>query len=142
MPTVYLMYIIGLSAHFHDSSACLIKDGQVLYAISEERLSRIKHDGSLPIVGVNLSKTGGAQEPNNVNLARSTEQEKRSQIERLQTFKKRHKAQSKPALDQLKQAAMRNENVFIQLMDAVRVCSLGQITNALFEVCGKYRRNM
>ena len=101
-----------------------------------------KHDGSLPLVGINLSPVAGNQDVKNVNLARSTEQEKRSQIERLETFKKRHEAHSKSALDRLKLAAMRNDNVFLQLMDAVRVCSLGQITDALFEVCGKYRRNM
>ena len=63
----------------------------------------------------------------------STEQKRRSQIERLSAFKKRHAAHSQPALDRLKRAAIRNENVFAQLMDTVRVCSLGQITDALFE---------
>jgi isobutyryl-CoA mutase len=101
-----------------------------------------KHDGSLPIVGVNVAQTTADQSAATVNLARSTEQEKRGQIERLRAFKKRHEAECKPALDRLKQAAMRSDNVFVQLMDAVRVCSLGQITEALFEVGGKYRRNM
>ncbi len=101
-----------------------------------------KHDGSLPIVGLNFSQTSGSQKTKIVNLARSTKQEKNNQIRRLKNFKTRHKAQSKSALDRLQLAALRNKNIFAQLMDATRVCSLGQITNALFEVGGKYRRNM
>ncbi len=112
--------------------------------IQEESMSyeASKHDGSLPIVGVNVSQSASDHDANIVDLARSTDREKRGQIQRLRTFKKRHKAQSKFALDQLKLTVLRNENVFAELMDAVRVCSLGQITNALFEVVGKYRRNM
>ena len=101
-----------------------------------------KHDGSLPIVGVNLSRTNNDQNMKNISVARSTAKEKKNQIERLQHFKQTHKDQAKQALAQLKRVAMKNENIFAELMETVKVCSLGQISNALFEVGGKYRRNM
>jgi methylmalonyl-CoA mutase len=78
-------------------------------------------------------------------LARSTEEEKQSQLQRLHDFHDFHAlhADASPAiLKRLQQAVIDNGNVFEVLMDAVRVCSLGQITNALFEVGGQYRRNM
>jgi isobutyryl-CoA mutase len=101
-----------------------------------------KHDGSLPIVGVNLSPKSADKNIQNISVARSTEQEKKSQIERLQKFKQAHKDQAEQALTQLKQVAMVNGNIFAELMETVKVCTLGQITNALFAVGGKYRRNM
>jgi len=103
----------------------------------------LKHDGSLPIIGVNTFRNPhGDPVPANLELARSTEDEKQSQLSRLADFHARH-AHSAPAmLQRLRQAVIGNGNVFAVLMDAVRVCSLGQITEALFEVGGQYRRNM
>jgi methylmalonyl-CoA mutase len=102
-----------------------------------------KHDGSLPIVGVNTFRNPkGAHAPATIELARSTDEEKQSQLTRLDDFHRRHADEAPAALAALRQAAIDNENVFARLMDAVRVCSLGQITTALFEVGGQYRRNM
>jgi methylmalonyl-CoA mutase len=102
-----------------------------------------KHDGSLPIIGVNTFRNpNGAVVPAAIELARSTDDEKQSQLKRLDEFHQRHAAESPAALAALQQAAIDNGNVFEKLMDAVRVCSLGQITTALFEVGGQYRRNM
>jgi methylmalonyl-CoA mutase len=102
-----------------------------------------KHDGSLPIIGVNTFRNPkGAAAPATIELARSTDDEKQSQLTRLEDFHRRHAEQSPAALAALQQAAVDNDNVFARLMDAVRVCSLGQITTALFEVGGQYRRNM
>ncbi|MFL6708420.1 MAG: fused isobutyryl-CoA mutase/GTPase IcmF [Massilia sp.] len=102
-----------------------------------------KHDGSLPIIGVNTFRnpksTGAVQQ---IELARSTDDEKQSQLTRLEQFHQQHAAEAPAALAALQQAAIDNANVFERLMDAVRVCSLGQITTALFEVGGQYRRNM
>ncbi|NMM36307.1 MAG: methylmalonyl-CoA mutase [Glaciimonas sp.] len=113
--------------------------------IQEESMhyEHMKHDGTLPIVGVNTfrnPKAGGT--PQKIELARSTEAEKQSQLTRLADFQARHANEAPQALAALQQAAINNENVFEKLMDAVRVCSLGQITTALFEVGGQYRRNM
>jgi methylmalonyl-CoA mutase len=112
--------------------------------IQEESLyyERKKHDGSYPIIGVNtfLNPEGSAMpEP---ELARSTEDEKRSQLRRLAEFQERNASQAPAMIGRLQQAAVSGENVFAVLMDAVRVLSLGQITQALFEVGGKYRRSM
>ncbi len=102
-----------------------------------------KHDGTLPIIGVNTFRNPkGAAAPVQIELARSTDDEKQSQLKRLEDFHKRHAAEAPQALAALQQAAIDNANVFDKLMDAVRVCSLGQITTALFEVGGQYRRNM
>jgi len=102
-----------------------------------------KHDGTLPIIGVNTFRNPKAQEsPQKIELARSTDDEKRSQLARLAQFHQLHAAEAAQALAALQQAAIDNANVFDQLMAAVRVCSLGQITDALFEVGGQYRRNM
>ncbi|MFJ1471141.1 fused isobutyryl-CoA mutase/GTPase IcmF [Massilia orientalis] len=102
-----------------------------------------KHDGSLPIIGVNTFRNPKAAEaPATIELARSTDDEKQSQLTRLDDFHRRHADEAPAALAALQQAAIDNENVFARLMDAVRVCSLGQITTALFEVGGQYRRNM
>ena len=102
-----------------------------------------KHDGTLPIIGVNTFRNPKASDvPQKIELARSTDDEKQSQLTRLENFHALHAAEAPQALAALQQAAIDNANVFDKLMDAVRVCSLGQITNALFEVGGQYRRNM
>lgn len=102
-----------------------------------------KHDGTLPIIGVNTFRNPKASDtPAPIELARSTDDEKQSQLKRLDEFHTRHADAAPQALAALQQAAIDNENVFAKLMDAVRVCSLGQITSALFEVGGQYRRNM
>lgn len=113
--------------------------------IQEESLlyEHRKHDGSLPIIGVNTFRNPkGVEAPQTIELARSTDDEKQSQLRRLADFQARHADAAPAALAALQQAAIDNRNVFEQLMDAVRVCSLGQITNALFETGGQYRRNM
>ena len=80
--------------------------------------------------------------PPHIELARSSEEEKRSQLARLQDFHARHAGEAPAMLQRLQRAVIEDQNVFAVLMDAVRVCSLGQITHALFEVGGEYRRNM
>ncbi len=103
----------------------------------------LKHTGELPIIGVNTFRNPhGEQVQDKLELARSTEEEKQSQLKRLQDFHALHAHESPAMLKRLQQAVIDNQNVFDVLMDAVRVCSLGQITNALFEVGGQYRRNM
>lgn len=103
----------------------------------------LKHTGELPIIGVNTFRNPhGDAVQDKLELARSTEEEKQSQLKRLEDFHRRHAAESPVMLKRLQQAVIENLNVFEVLMDAVRVCSLGQITNALFEVGGQYRRNM
>jgi len=103
----------------------------------------LKHTGELPIIGVNTFRNPhGDQVMDKLELARSTEEEKQSQLNRLQDFHSCHAKESPAMLLRLQQAVIANDNVFDVLMDAVRVCSLGQITNALFEVGGQYRRNM
>ena len=101
-----------------------------------------KHDGSLPLVGVNTFLNPTPEEQLDIKLARSTDEEKQSQLQRLDTFKSRNSQQAEEALQNLRDAAIKNENVFAELMNAVRFCSLGQITNTFFEVGGQYRRNM
>ncbi|MEP7182890.1 MAG: fused isobutyryl-CoA mutase/GTPase IcmF, partial [Betaproteobacteria bacterium] len=102
-----------------------------------------KHDGSYPIIGVNTFRNPHADAvPHKVELARSTEEEKQSQLKRLADFHKRHAKESPAALARLQQVVVDNGNVFAELMNTVRVCSLGQITRALFEVGGQYRRSM
>ncbi|QYJ02990.1 cobalamin-dependent protein [Nocardioides panacisoli] len=102
-----------------------------------------KHDGSLPIIGVNTFRnTDDDGTPDHVELARATEEEKQSQLTRLADFQTRHRDDAAEALARLKQTAMEDGNVFAALMDAARVCSLGQITEAFFEVGGQYRRNV
>ncbi len=103
----------------------------------------LKHTGEYPIIGVNTFRNPhGDPIPEVLELARSTQEEKRSQLERLAEFHARHALSSAPMLERLKRTAIENGNVFEVLIDAVRVCSLGQITNALFEVGGQYRRSM
>ena len=101
-----------------------------------------KHDGSLPIVGVNTFISEAEEQEVEIKLARSTDDEKQSQIKRLRAFHSEHEASSEQVLKRLQDAVRRGDNGFELLMDAVRCCSLGQITNALFDVGGQYRRNM
>ncbi len=113
--------------------------------IQEESLyyEHRKHDGSYPIIGVNTFRNPhGDPMPETLELARSTEEEKQSQIRRLREFQAAHAHESGPMLERLQRAVIEDRNVFEVLMDAVRCCSLGQITHALFEVGGKHRRSM
>jgi len=113
--------------------------------IQEESLhyETLKHSGEHPIVGVNTYRNpSGDPVPEHIELARSTDEEKEGQLTRLAQFQARNAQAAPMALARLRQAVIDEENVFEVLMDAVRVCSLGQITNALFEVGGQYRRNM
>jgi methylmalonyl-CoA mutase len=124
-----------------------IQDESMLY---EQR----KHDGTLPLVGVNtfLDPDGGAAAggagsgadggAGTLTLARGTQDEKESQLRRLADFQARNELEAPAALDRLRQVAASGGNTFEALMDAVRVCSLGQITAAFFEVGGQYRRNV
>ena len=116
-----------------------IQDESMLY---EQR----KHDGSLPIVGVNTMVRPGSSDPSSVRpdltLARSTDAEKRSQLERLAAFGAVHAAERGEVLARLQQVATSGGNTFAVLMEAVRCCSLGEITDALYEVGGRYRRTM
>jgi methylmalonyl-CoA mutase len=102
-----------------------------------------KHDGSLPLIGVNtfVDPNGGGV-PETIELARSDDAEKHDQIERLHDFQQRHAAEKPAALDRLRQAALDGENIFAVLVDVVRCCSLGEITDTLFEVGGRYRRSV
>jgi methylmalonyl-CoA mutase len=102
-----------------------------------------KHDGSIPIVGVNTflnPNSAGATEPKEV--FRSTDEEKQDQLRRLRDFQGRYASERPAMIERLQQTALDGGNVFAVLMDAVRCCSLGQITDALFEVGGRYRRNV
>jgi isobutyryl-CoA mutase len=113
--------------------------------IQEESLyyEHQKHDGSYPIVGVNTFRSKhGDPVPQKLELARSTEEEKQSQLTRLSDFHARNAASAPKALERLKRVVIENGNVFAELVKTVRVCSLGQITKALFEVGGEYRRSM
>lgn len=102
-----------------------------------------KHSGELPIVGVNMFMSDHeAQEAGSAELIRSTEEEKQQQIAQLALFFERNKTSSGAALDQLKKVARTNGNIFSELMETVKVASLGQISRALYEVGGQYRRNM
>ncbi|MFI6028448.1 fused isobutyryl-CoA mutase/GTPase IcmF [Amycolatopsis magusensis] len=114
-----------------------IQDESILY-------ERLKHEGTLPIIGVNTFRNPHPEEDEvEVELARATEDEKESQLRRLADFQQRHTTEAAEALRTLREAATRGEeNLFGVLMDAARVCSLGQITEAFFEVGGQYRRNV
>ncbi|MEO6122509.1 MAG: fused isobutyryl-CoA mutase/GTPase IcmF [Ilumatobacteraceae bacterium] len=113
-----------------------IQDESMLY---EQR----KHDGTLPIIGVNtFLDPNSSGEAAVVELARSDNDEKNDQINRLHSFQQRHTAEQPPALQRLRDAALAGDNVFAVLIDAVRCCSLGEITDTLFDVGGKYRRSV
>jgi methylmalonyl-CoA mutase len=113
--------------------------------IQEESLhyETLKHTGELPIIGVNsfLNKKGS---PTVIpgEVIRSTREEKEQQIQQLQAFWKRNENKADLALKRLKEVAVANGNLFEELMETVKYCSLGQITHALYEVGGQYRRNM
>jgi len=112
--------------------------------IQDESLhyEHMKHDGSYPIVGVNTFLNPQPPAEPAVALQRSSEHEKQSQLDRLRAFQARHADAAPAMLERLRRAVIANENIFAVLMDAVRCCSLGQITNALYDVGGRYRRNM
>ncbi|MDR0269485.1 fused isobutyryl-CoA mutase/GTPase IcmF [Paenibacillus sp.] len=113
--------------------------------IQEESLyyEHKKHSGELPIIGVNTFVNPHADETSyEIELARSTEVEKETQIASLREFWSKHQNDCASALERLKQVALKDGNIFEELMETVRVASLGQITNALYEVGGQYRRNM
>jgi methylmalonyl-CoA mutase len=113
--------------------------------IQEESLTyeQRKHDGSYPIVGINTFRVKDAIPPvATPTLIRSTGEEKRSQIEGLDQFRALHAAESGPALEKLKQVARSGGNLFAELMECVKFCSLGEISGALYQVGGQYRRNM
>lgn len=114
-----------------------IQDESMLY---EHR----KHDGTLPIIGVNTFRrpANDDDEPQEIELARATEEEKSSQLKRVQAFQTEHADAAATAIARLKEAAVNDQNVFAVLMDAARVCSLQQVTEAFFEVGGQYRRNV
>ena len=114
-----------------------IQDESMLY---EHR----KHDGSLPIIGVNTFRNPAADDgtPQHVELARASESEKESQLSRVRAYRDGHRVEAEEALARLKEAAVNGDNVFAVLMDAARVCSLQQVTDAFFEVGGQYRRNV
>ncbi|MER5600053.1 fused isobutyryl-CoA mutase/GTPase IcmF [Streptomyces sp. NPDC002265] len=114
-----------------------IQDESMLY---EQR----KHDGTLPVIGVNTFRNPRAADESatTVELARATEAEKQSQLERVVDFQDRHHDPAQAVIAALKEAATSGRNVFEVLMDAARVCSLQQVTEAFFEVGGQYRRNV
>jgi methylmalonyl-CoA mutase len=115
--------------------------------IQEESMyyESLKHTGALPIIGVNTFRDPDAHGEllsEGVELARATEEEKQSQLRRLADFKKRHQKDAPAALQRLQNAALTGGNLFAELMNTVRTCSLGQISQALYDVGGQYRRNM
>jgi isobutyryl-CoA mutase len=112
-----------------------IQDESMLY-------ERRKHDGSLPVIGVNTFRNPSGDPVRQTELARATEDEKRSQLDRVRDFQMRHEQEAHTALAALKDTARGGGNMFAALMDAARVCSLQQITEAFFEVGGQYRRNV
>lgn len=115
-----------------------IQDESLLY---EQR----KHSGDLPIIGVNTfinPNRSGDEEAAGLRLTRASHAEKTQQIDRLREFQARHADAAPAALARLKEVALAGGNIFAALMDTVRVCSLGQISRALFEVGGEYRRSM
>jgi methylmalonyl-CoA mutase len=114
--------------------------------IQEESMyyEKRKHDGSLPLIGVNtfLSEADGTEAVKEVALIRSTDDEKDFQVASVRAFQERNAASSSEALARLQKAATSGGNVFAELMNTVKVCSLGQISRALYEVGGQYRRSM
>jgi len=115
--------------------------------IQDESLyyEHLKHNGKLPIIGVNTFLNPHADHMETIaklELARATEEEKQSQLSRLAGFQDKNKDQAAAALKRLKETALSGGNIFAEMMNTVRHCSLGQITHALYEVGGKFRRNM
>ncbi len=115
--------------------------------IQEESMyyEMLKHTGKLPIIGVNTFRdpyAGGELLSESIELSRATEEEKQSQLKRLADFRQGHAKEAPMALERLQNVALSGGNIFAELMDTVRTCSLGQISQALYDVGGKYRRNM
>lgn len=115
--------------------------------IQEESMyyEHLKHSGELPIIGVNTylnPNPPSAEDIDSMDIARASKEEKELQITNLQSFQERHKEECEASLNKLKETALSGGNIFEQLMETVRVASLGQITKALYEVGGQYRRNM
>jgi len=115
--------------------------------IQEESVhyEELKHSGELPIIGVNTFEdpnAGAAETTAEVELARASDEEKQSQLQRLSQFKRRNGESAPGALKRLKETALSGGNIFAELMNTVRVCSLGDITRALYGIGGRYRRNM
>jgi len=115
--------------------------------IQEESMhyEHLKHSGGHPIIGVNTFQDPDAdyaEMANHLELSRSTDEQKNAQLARLKAFKERHGDKADKAVEELKQTALSNGNMFERLMETVQVCSLGTITQALYQVGGKYRRNM
>jgi len=107
------------------------------------RYEQAKHDGSLPIVGVNTFRNPDLHVPPvGIDLARSSDVEKQDQLARLRDFQARHAAERPAALERLRNSALHGDNLFAVLMDVVRCCSLGEVTTTLFEVGGRYRRSV
>ena len=105
----------------------------------------LKHSGELPIIGVNTFKSDdikSEEEEREIELIRSTDEEKKQQIKNLLSFQKRNSEVAEKALERLKNCARKNDNIFEELMETVKVASLGQISEALYKVGGQYRRNM
>ncbi|MEX0769478.1 MAG: methylmalonyl-CoA mutase family protein [Balneolaceae bacterium] len=127
--------VLGAMEHMYQRGK--IQDESLLY---ESR----KHSGEMPIVGVNTFQTSGKseEEKREVELIRSTHEEKTRQIENLKAFRKRNREEAGEALEELKRVALQDGNLFETLMETVKVASLGQISRALYEVGGEYRRNM
>ncbi|MFC7391885.1 fused isobutyryl-CoA mutase/GTPase IcmF [Scopulibacillus cellulosilyticus] len=114
-----------------------IQDESMLYEMK-------KHSGELPIIGVNtyLNPNQEKEKEKELTLARASKEEKEWQIKNLKAFQKAHESEAKEAIEKLKATALEGGNIFAELMETVKVASLGQITQALYEVGGKYRRNM
>jgi isobutyryl-CoA mutase len=115
--------------------------------IQEESLyyEMLKHTGKLPLIGVNTFRdpnAGGDDFMQELELSRATEAEKKSQLARLSEFKRRNKDKAPEAIKNLQKVALSGGNIFSELMETVKCCSLGQITQALYDVGGRYRRNM
>jgi methylmalonyl-CoA mutase len=114
--------------------------------IQEESLhyERLKHSGELPLIGVNtfLPKEGGGEDTGKIELMRSTDFEKDDQVAAVAAYNQLHAEGRPAALERLREVARSRDNVFAELMEAVKVASLGEISGSLYEVGGEYRRNM
>ncbi|MCD6569501.1 MAG: methylmalonyl-CoA mutase family protein [Deltaproteobacteria bacterium] len=127
----------AMEAHYQRSK---IQDESLYY-------ERLKHSGDYPIIGVNTFERPGSEdakdmEGTGVPLTRATLDEKKEQLKNLKIFQERNKNSAPQALERLQEVALGGGNIFEELMDTVKVASLGQITHALYEVGGRYRRNM
>jgi len=115
--------------------------------IQEESIyyETLKHTGDMPIIGVNTFRDPDVSEDltdSELELSRATEEEKQSQLNRVRAFQEKHADQAPEALKRLQEVVLSGGNIFAELMETVRHCSMGQITQALYDVGGQYRRNM